>query len=299
MAETEKSLPGKESKKDMQHGLADKIRNSVLSRFYPGLEKFIEPAIILQSQPVNPGESVPAHVSKFAGIPHLPPDFQWPEWKGEPLTFLAQIDLAEASKYDVKKLLPTSGMLYFFYEVKQMPWGFDPHDRGSWRVIYYNGDPGTLRPVPPPENIQQDTWISECLLGFSGIQTFFDGDVDYAAMGMNSDEEDLMYGLIEEEIEEGKRSWLLGHPYTIQGDMRLESQLAFHGVYVGGPSDIEQAKVMDLREGASDWQLLLQIDSDENAEMMWGDMGALYFWIRKQDLAAANFENVWMILQCY
>ena len=32
--------------------------------------------------------------------------------------------------------------------------------------------------------------------------------------------------------------------------------------------------------------------------MMWGDVGKLYFWIRKQDLARRDFSNVWMIMQC-
>ncbi|MGN0700170.1 MAG: DUF1963 domain-containing protein [Oscillospiraceae bacterium] len=31
---------------------------------------------------------------------------------------------------------------------------------------------------------------------------------------------------------------------------------------------------------------------------MFGDCGHIYFWIRKADLAARNFDNVWLILQC-
>lgn len=45
--------------------------------------------------------------------------------------------------------------------------------------------------------------------------------------------------------------------------------------------------------------MLLQLDSDEeNAELMWGDSGCVYFWIRKQDLAARRFDRCWAILQC-
>lgn len=32
---------------------------------------------------------------------------------------------------------------------------------------------------------------------------------------------------------------------------------------------------------------------------MWGDAGMLYYWIRRQDLAQGNFDNVWMTMQCY
>jgi uncharacterized protein YwqG len=41
-----------------------------------------------------------------------------------------------------------------------------------------------------------------------------------------------------------------------------------------------------------------EINKDDFCEMMWGDCGILCFWIRKDDLAARNFDDVWMILQC-
>ena len=44
--------------------------------------------------------------------------------------------------------------------------------------------------------------------------------------------------------------------------------------------------------------LLLQLDTDDDAGMTWGDCGMLYFWITKQDLEAGRFENTWMVLQC-
>ncbi len=78
---------------------------------------------------------------------------------------------------------------------------------------------------------------------------------------------------------------LLGYPNPIQGGMQLQCQLAFHGLYTGLGTDFKDPRRDELEKGASDWQLLLQIDSDEkNTGMMWGDVGRLYFWIRKDDL---------------
>ena len=54
-----------------------------------------------------------------------------------------------------------------------------------------------------------------------------------------------------------------------------------------------------LEPGADDWGLLLQLDSDETAGFMWGDVGMLYYWIRKQDLAKNRFDRVWMAQQCH
>ncbi len=47
------------------------------------------------------------------------------------------------------------------------------------------------------------------------------------------------------------------------------------------------------------WNLLLQVDSNKDCNMMWGDVGRLYLWITDEDLAARNFESVWVVMQCY
>jgi uncharacterized protein YwqG len=54
-----------------------------------------------------------------------------------------------------------------------------------------------------------------------------------------------------------------------------------------------------LEAGADDWLLLLQLDSDGTADVLWGDVGMLYFWIRRQDLQEQRFDKVWMTMQCH
>ena len=92
---------------------------------------------------------------------------------------------------------------------------------------------------------------------------------------------------------------LLGYPNIIQGEMQLECQLASNGIYIGDSTGYNNPMIPSLKNGAMNWRLLLQIDSDDRTGMMWGDAGRLYFWILKQDLKNCNFDNVWMILQCY
>ncbi len=49
-----------------------------------------------------------------------------------------------------------------------------------------------------------------------------------------------------------------------------------------------------------DWLLLLQVNTDQvNSNLQWGDMGTLFFWIRKEDLANRRFDRVWMIMECH
>ena len=59
-------------------------------------------------------EDLALAVTKIGGQPDLPPDAPWPEWRGSPLNFLAQIWLADIVAYDPEGELPHEGMLSFF-----------------------------------------------------------------------------------------------------------------------------------------------------------------------------------------
>jgi uncharacterized protein YwqG len=85
---------------------------------------------------------------------------------------------------------------------------------------------------------------------------------------------------------------MLGNSDTIQDDMHLQSQL-----YSNGITDMDDPKVQELSKGANDWLLLLQVDSDHQAGMQWASTGMLYYWIKKEDLQAHNFEHTWLVLQ--
>lgn len=89
-----------------------------------------------------------------------------------------------------------------------------------------------------------------------------------------------------------------GYPEPVQGDPKLEAELVSHGLYCGDPSGYNRGKELRLWQGAMDWELLLQVDSDENANMMWGDVGRLYYLFRRQDLELRAFEKAWLVFQC-
>ncbi|WP_318617105.1 DUF1963 domain-containing protein [Sporosarcina sp. YIM B06819] len=57
--------------------------------------------------------------------------------------------------------------------------------------------------------------------------------------------------------------------------------------------------VKELANEANDMVLLFQMDSDEKLDVMWGDVGILYFCIDKHDLQDKQFEKVKFTLQCY
>lgn len=90
---------------------------------------------------------LPAGASKFMGSPDVWDGFEWPHFEesGEvyDLTFLCQINCAEAAPFDKSGLLPGSGMLYFFYDLDGMP--EESADKSAARVIYYGGEQQALR----------------------------------------------------------------------------------------------------------------------------------------------------------
>jgi uncharacterized protein YwqG len=91
---------------------------------------------------------------------------------------------------------------------------------------------------------------------------------------------------------------LLGVATPVQDVMEVECELASSGVaFRDRPQD--PGGVMALETRAREWRLLLQVESDGNAGMMWGDAGCLYFWIREQDLLARRFDRTWTLFQCH
>jgi uncharacterized protein YwqG len=76
-----------------------------------------------------------------------------------------------------------------------------------------------------------------------------------------------------------------GHPDPVQGTVQLELE------------EIERA-LSGAGGQATGWRLLAQVDTDEGAEMMWGDVGMLYFMIRPDDLQARRFEQARFTWQC-
>jgi uncharacterized protein YwqG len=262
-------------------------------------------------------DALPVGASRLGGRPDLPPSIEWPRWNGfaaedfigangarfprgckpATLSFVAQLNLAEIP--DGTGLLPDKGWLFFFYDVDQQPWGFDPRHRGCSRVFYFDGGVDSLRRnETPPDLMQFELAATKLTPSLTATLPRW-----HYQLGLDLDESArrAYWKLAESEIAGSEpHHRLLGWPKQVQGEMNLECQLVTNGIYCGGPDAYESEEARRLKAGASDWIMLLQLDTDEQGPgWMWGDDGCLYFWIRKADLASRRFENVWTILQCY
>ena len=95
-----------------KNDLLDIIKNYGIPPFDKALIDTVEYSIRLRAFVSG---TVKVGATKFGGSPHLPDHINWPKTdKGNHFSFLAQINLSETTLYDTDKLLPKSGMLYFF-----------------------------------------------------------------------------------------------------------------------------------------------------------------------------------------
>lgn len=297
----DENRPYKERVDAAKRKLREAMDKVGLARVADDLEKLMQVSIRLKAKVASEGELKPGS-SKLGGTPDLPEGTAWPECNGVPMALLAQLRLQDVAFYDPDGRLPKSGMLYFFYETKEQKWGFDPKDRGHWNVIYYDGDVARLRPATPPDRLPEESRFRACKLAYSNEITLPSWESERVKrLKLSQEEWDRYVTFPGASCGEGETIHrLLGHPERIQGDMQLECQCASHGLYMGDSSGYDDPKRPALEKGAEDWQLLLQIDSDEdNMGTMWGDVGRVYFWIRQQDLQKRDFSNVWLVLQCY
>jgi len=237
--------------------------------------------------------------SKLGGQVDGLPCADWPKSNGAPLDFLCQLDLTEIRRADGPDWLPADGSLLFFYDAEEQPWGFDPSDRPAWRVIHLPApsDAAGGPPAPPRAPFPGKR------LSAHASQSLPQANSDRIGVdlqGLTDSEFDSLFDASDAPYERFPAHQVGGYASPIQGDdMEFEAQLVSHGIYCGDPEGYESPRAQELKGGSEEWVLLLQVDSDDDVGMMWGDGGRLYFWIREQDARRADFSNVWMILQCY
>jgi uncharacterized protein YwqG len=319
----------------MTRDLAVDLIGHHVPKFRAALEPLLLPSIRIRTQRLAYDGSKLA--SKFGGTPLMPPDMPWPTWNARPwheeqirryqeraaasprqgpylermlaemrakvfaeavpLAFLGQILLDELLELPLPDL-PRTGRLLFFYDLANGPGSFDPTALPAGQVRYV---PDTSRDVvvASPAFDEYGSIPHTAAMSFEPEWTVPDRP---AWEGIKLDRfespyEDLLKDLYGEPAPLHR---IGGHSQPVQNDMRLEAQLVTHGLYCGDASGYNDPRRKALEPGAKDWQLLLQIDSDEDGfGWMWGDAGMFYVWIRQQDLAARNFDDVFCSMQCH
>ncbi len=259
----------------------------------PHLDVITRPSIRVHSTPAG-DVAVQLGMSKLGGLPDLAPGTEWPEWQGVPQSFVGQIWLADVQAYDTEKVLPASGLLSFFYNAKQDTYGDAASDAGSWRVLFIQ-DTANLKQVPAPANLPAAGQFKVSSLTFSS-QLTLSPQPQLEVPGLpwtDADQQkyDPIYAQFTQDPKDtSPRDQMLGHPLTLQDDMRLQCEINSQGL-------TDNTDSSELAKKALRWHLLFQIDSDDRIGMKWASAGLLYYWINSEDLRASKFDSTWLVLQ--
>jgi uncharacterized protein YwqG len=221
-----------------------------------------------------------------------------------PLSLLVVLELRDLDPALVGLDLPRDGALSVFFDLHSEPWGFDPADKQGWFVVHVPQDQAVF--VPPPKDCTitlptqircAPVWsLAPCRLLWKTLKECI----------KKSKFHEKLADLLADKVSGHGRHRVGGWPDEVQNEMREACQLASHGIDCGSKIDPQDPHVRELLQiDLEEWQLLLQLDTDESIQFadgntwMWGDSGTLYFWITRTDLAARRFDKVWCILQCY
>lgn len=279
-----------QSTADPLHTLArEHLPNEIAERWI-GL---LRPGLRLE----NATDAGPA-VGRLGGLPELPAIEEWPVWEGHgPLSFIASLDCAALPSAALDIALPPDGTLVFFYFDGQLDEGsavVEPHEPDSWagaRVLYVpagvpvaeRAAPEGIQPYPEvPLRARVETtapylWHPVVYREFAPMPD------DHPVWG--EDFKEAMW-----DHSEGTEHRIGGHANPVQDE--VEAEVA-RGALGSPPWTDPRIKDEALR-----WVLLAQFDTDDDADMMWGDCGALYWLIRPEDLAERRFDRAMFTWQC-
>lgn len=196
-------------------------------------------------------------VTKLGGHPELPAKTTWPRVEGEPLTFVAQINLREVAPLLPKGVLPPSGLLSFFLTN-------DPNGAAGYcehaRVIYTPSRAKLVRHEVPDDFV-------DVIFQAASVKL-------HATLSLPSPSNRHVTKLL-------------------KGDKLSRYQNQVFDTPPGLPQLLGfRCHGYDAEEPASS-QMLLQLTGDDQTEMEFGDVEFLSFFIHEKKLAEREFGKVW------
>jgi uncharacterized protein YwqG len=298
-----------------------------LGRFSDHIERMAQSAV--QLLPVQPDDYSQLGVTRFGGVPDLPPEIEWPSAAGVYMTFVAQINLAEMPTLKDSPL-PRSGWLYFFLVEGESA------DELTHKVIHFPGHITSLKKVEPPApqapiesvwneseqyvpyrmDARQVISIPPSMVGFvkkDEVVDDLEADNYYAlvedlhgqpisrtgASQLLGWHEDIGDNPTQKAVFRKHNLWNIRYAYSLQS---IENKLndAVHSnntpladIYKKEKADFERylANKESLDAEMSEWKLLLELDSHYDIGMCWWDAGKVQFMIHDDDLANLIFDN--------
>lgn len=230
-----------------------------------------QPAVLLTN-------AAGAQFTKLGGEPELPADFGWPSRPEGALRFLCQLELSDVRAAGGPPWLPEQGCIYVFHDER-----YGCADQA--KVIYLPERAHTRALAPTAAS----AWpYAERRLGFRSVASY--PSLDWLGEEQSAVSEAELAGLVmDEQLSGGQLDHRIGgFPGEIQGGrLAVSCELLARGRDAYADRDVTPA----IERAARSWRLLLQVDSDEELGISWGDGGRLYIFVREQDAVAGDFSK--------
>ena len=260
----------------------------------------------------QPGDLV---VGQLGGSPVLPIN-SWPFWAGHgPLSQIMSLDCAKLAPILPNLGLPASGRLSFFYfdgqfdDYRSTVGTWDPETMEGIRTLWFDREadaPPELTPIVTPAPSGLKPFRSIALTPIPTLtwpiwehvelrRLWADHGLEQPMPGLPAEPVDALYDALHQRGYVAPNHLVGGHAFPEQS--AVEMDLAAGSLHRSGVRDIDYESP-EFEEHERGWQLLLQVDTDDDSGMMWGDVGKLYFLIRPADLEAGNFGEVAFTWQC-
>ncbi len=217
--------------------------------------------------------------SYFGGFPLVNPEFVWPCKNGYPLNFIGQLPCSQLD------MLPADdGHLLFFYDNRHF--GYSKRDLGHAVVLHQHGHRQLSDADLPTQEVSRFFGLlnrSATPFVYKRVGVTLTAGRSYPPWQLNT-------------VRFPHDGWADAY-YEFMADVQADIQIGgYPNPIQSGSMEADCARILDFGE-PDDWCLLLQLR--EVGNMLWGDAGALYWFIHKEDLSAIRFDRVWMIFQCY
>jgi uncharacterized protein YwqG len=251
-----------------------------LLTYKENIEATIKPFIKIKAES---GNNLRLWQSKFGGLPYFPKGFQYPlDSKGQAMFLLAQINFGETPKLNP---LPEKGILQFYISGGSDVYGAcfeSPAKQDDFKVLYFpevaedeeqlvtDFDFLSTPDLLPIEKQSSLTFSLE-----HSPLSVYDYQFESKILNLNPKSKYELYERYQKVYEEYGKLFrseghkLGGYPYFTQNDPRE------FDAYLG-----------------EKYILLFQMDTDDEAGIMWGDCGVANFFIAEQDLEHKNYSRV-------
>lgn len=275
----------RDSRPTMEHALESLIDLHRLRHRREDILTLSRPAIRLVTKATAQEEIAPGQ-SRIGGVPDLPESWAWPAFEDKPMAFLAQLNLAEIPADVHVELLPSTGILYVFSMLGRQTEDGD-HDGDCHEG---SDHPGISQILYCEEHHARLTRRSRP----QGIRTFDPAAVSYHRK--------LSLPSTSKYTRDPQTRWLQWPVEELERMADLEGDLGYlYSRHVGSRADhLLLGHAGSIQEAVTrpEERLLLQIDSDDTAGMVWGDGGTIYLLIADEALEERRFSAVRSDTQC-